>query len=57
MEDCRAFGVKISVAPQGDICDNDITLPSGVAEEDVGARLLDFVDGLLQRKPKQLDDS
>ncbi|CAM9110183.1 unnamed protein product [Ectocarpus fasciculatus] len=34
MEDCRAFGVKISVAPQGDICDNDITLPSSVAEED-----------------------
>ncbi|CAM9145362.1 unnamed protein product [Ectocarpus sp. 6 AP-2014] len=34
IEDYRAFGVKISVAPQGDICDNDITLPPGVAEED-----------------------
>lgn len=37
MENCQAYGVKVMISPQGMICDNYITLPPGVSEEEVSA--------------------
>ncbi|CAB1107955.1 unnamed protein product [Ectocarpus sp. CCAP 1310/34] len=35
MVDCRASAVKVMVDPQGQICENDVTLPDDVDEDDV----------------------
>lgn len=35
MVDCRHSAVKVMVDPQGQICDNDVTLPDSVDEDDV----------------------
>ncbi|CBJ28892.1 FirrV-1-B30 precursor [Ectocarpus siliculosus] len=34
MVDCRQSAVKVMVDPQGQICDNDVTLPDNVDEDD-----------------------